>query len=225
MGRLGFSSDPEKGSGERRPHRPYRYLVDWWGTVMWVHCPVCLSRNAGWWGDGSPRYSGGAVEVEEPYDLVPGTMTTFTYACLCADGQGRLSRRRRSIADVSPVGGFPSLAASIIWVRDQSQGKPPEPTKEEEERDRIASEALAKEIRKYDAGKQSLEALTERCKILYSRFQQKQGRLQPSIRDVLTDRALRSLYFQPELPAPDEVTTQRAAPQDDRPDLLPYRDD
>jgi len=104
-------------------HREYPFLVEiGWGHMM-VQCPICLARNSGWWKDGSPRYSGGWVDVEIPDGK---KMCRAVAACLCVSGEIHAAKAAR-FTDLPPAATFLTRPAKIVWTLGDKDPKPRPP--------------------------------------------------------------------------------------------------
>jgi hypothetical protein len=199
-----FGGDSKATSGERRKHRPYRYLVDHYGVRQWVHCPVCLSVNEGWYENGTPRYSGGVVEVKRPYSLVRGGWIEIAVACVCAAGEQRQQQPhfQRTIDEEPKESIFVTLAMPILWVRGKDSSPPPEDDEAEEDRRNQENLQLAKQTRRFMAGEINLEQFKSNVAALGAKWRQSAHGSPASLELILQTRELRHLYFLPTLEEP-----------------------
>jgi hypothetical protein len=206
----------------RRLHRPYRYVVDHYGYFKFVHCPVCLSTNQGWYDGGVPRYSGGAVEVNYPSETNPEMHLRCVVACKCAAGEARLAVLKRTIDDVPHEAEFVSVAHPIVWARGKGETHAPEMS-DEEKRDRFEeARHLQREIRRFNDGEITLDQFKANVEHLSKKWAEAHRGRPASLREIIESRELRSLYFLP--PLDEEIDTKSRASKSVTPERQ-FKDD
>lgn len=200
---------------EREPHRGYRFVVSDGATRFRTHCPVCLAQNDGWWEGGEPRYSGGVIHVKQ-FD-VSGRSVDLVAACRCFVGQARRERRNLplSIDELPPNVEFVTTPAAILWKDGDSTGPPPAEGPENVEHEAESRLAFAKQFRRFESGRLSLEQLGANVDALRKKYTPDLV-VVPTVEAIIRDRALRDLYF-------GTTVRRRSTPKEN--EKLPYRDD
>lgn len=166
------------GHAERRAHRQARFLVPGFDGLIRVQCAVCGATDAGWWQDGTPKYTGGVIDYRDRWGH------EHVAACRCHVGADRRDRQGLRYFDRVQAEEWLTFPHAVVEDRGRGHG-PSEATKRYADR-------MAALTTRFQSGDLTIEEYQERARELLESVAPTQA---PTLDDILASESLRALYF------------------------------
>lgn len=179
----------------------------------WVWCPLCHSRPDGWWENGQPKWTGGAIEAAVPVKNSTELQDVIV-ACRCSAGQTvQRSLGTRYFDNLAPAAVFATTPLIVLWRRGVTAGSPP--VEEPRPGSAAYNAGMATQFRRHLAGEITYAQFTANAATLERKHMP--PRLPPvTISQILQSAQLMQLYY----PRPESIQEPQPAGNSG----LPYKD-
>lgn len=214
---MAFNGKRSKTSSDEPAERILHGDPEFWVTEIgwdyeWAWCPICWSRPDGWWDDGRPKWTGGAIEAAIPTRL-GNELRDIIAACRCAAGDAVNAALHVEYFDrLPPQTVFVTRPMAVLWRRSRSHG--PRPTEAARPGSEQYNASMAIQFRRHLAGEITYEQFRENAAALERKHMPTRVQA-PTISEIMRSAALMELYY----PNPQQ--------QEEEPEHtsgLPYKD-